>query len=139
MDPGSAGVIFVLSVWGGIIISCCCWCLWCFWRVRGTLKGICFYKIMFPKMMIFTFSDEFGFGGGESHHSRQNREGVMDSHAGVGNSPATLNVNLATVTHQTQPQSVTNNNANSDPAPPYPESPPVNEQPPTYQDAIDKS
>ena len=89
--------------------------------------------------MIFTFSDEFGFGGGESHQSRQNRAGVMDSHAaGVGNSPATLNVNLATVQDQMQPQSMTNNNAISDPAPPYPESPPVNEQPPTYQDAVDK-
>ena len=88
---------------------------------------------------MITFSDEFGFGGGESQQSRQNREGVMDSHAGVGNSPATLNVNLATVPHQMQPQSVTNNsNATCDPAPPYPESPPVNEQPPTYQDAIDK-
>ena len=52
--------------------------------------------------MIFTFSDEFGFGGGESHQSRQNREGVMDFLACGIHSP--------TVPDQIQPQSTTNHN-----------------------------
>ena len=129
-----------LLILAGLPISCsCCWCCWCFWH-GGKLRGLALKNVL-PIMMIFTFTDEFGFGRREIHQARQNclrwifDDEVMDSHAHEVHSSSTLNINLA-VPDQIQPQSTTNHNSNNDPAPPYPESPPVREQPPTYQDAI---